>query len=464
MLLASTIVLAQAGEATASSGFSATGITSGDSQHLVLSAQLVPAGSDQGALRNLYIGALAAGNWYFLTADGWQFWSSGEFPAYRLDVLGAQTLPILNGSLDVAGLDGTQIYVGYGIDSQDMLTQGTFGKVYTIVPPLLGPGGWYDFTGPNTVPGVSDTTSTSTMLHVAIDEDGTGYYLALPASQAAPTTSQVIAANNSFAMAANAITSVRVTGLSAATAYKIYFAAKDQSGNAQTNVITANVTTFALPTTAGPTISAVGSSAFSFNVTLDNAGTGYYLVKRANEVAPTISEVIAARQSFAMTANNPVSRDVYGLQSLTPYTLYFVAQNKWGEAQTSLQHVTATTASASGTNTHGYVLQGNLTWMPISSTASPTSASSYCASFAGLGYHDWRQPSTDELVSLSHSGAWRNQGWIYFYVWAGGSPFWGGDAYYYPAVFLEDGQVISSSATSRTAPIYVSCVRQGVSF
>lgn len=302
------------------------------------------------------------------------------------------------------------------------------------------------------------------MLHVAIDEDGTGYYLALPASQAAPATWQVIAANNSFAMAANAITSVRVTGLSAATAYKIYFVAKDQAGNAQTNVSTANVTTFALPTTAGPTISAVGSSAFSFTVTLDNAGTGYYLVKRANEVAPTISEVIAARQSFAMTANNPVSRDVYGLQSLTPYTLYFVAQNKWGEAQTSLQHVTATTASASGTNTHGYVLQGNLTWMPISSTASPTSASSYCASFAGLGYHDWRQPSTDELVSLSHSGAWRNQGWIYFYVWAGGSPFWGGDAYYYPAVFLEDGQVISSSATSRTAPIYVSCVRQGVSF
>ena len=206
MLLASTIVLAQAGEATASSGFSATGITSGDSQHLVLSAQLVPAGSDQGALRNLYIGALAAGNWYFLTADGWQFWSSGEFPAYRLDVLGAQTLPILNGNLDVAGLDGTQIYVGYGIDSQDMLTQGTFGKVYTIVPPLVGPGGWYDFTGPNTVPGVSDTTSTSTMLHVAIDEDGTGYYLALPASQAAPATWQVIAANNGFAMAANAIT------------------------------------------------------------------------------------------------------------------------------------------------------------------------------------------------------------------------------------------------------------------
>ena len=464
MLLASTIVLAQAGEATASSGFSATGITSGDSQHLVLSAQLVPAGSDQGALRNLYIGALAAGNWYFLTADGWQFWSSGEFPAYRLDVLGAQTLPILNGNLDVAGLDGTQIYVGYGIDSQDMLTQGTFGKVYTIVPPLVGPGGWYDFTGPNTVPGVSDTTSTSTMLHVAIDEDGTGYYLALPASQAAPATWQVIAANNGFAMAANAITSVRVTGLSAATAYKIYFVAKDQAGNAQTNVSTANVTTFALPTTAGPTISAVGSSAFSFTVTLDNAGTGYYLVKRANEVAPTISEVIAARQSFAMTANNPVSRDVYGLQSLTPYTLYFVAQNKWGEAQTSLQHVTATTASTSGTNTHGYVLQGNLTWMPISSTASPTSASSYCASFAGLGYHDWRQPSTDELVSLSHSGAWRNQGWTYFYVWAGGSPFWGGDAYYYPAVFLEDGQVISSSATSSGSPKYVSCVRQGVSF
>ena len=465
VLLGAAIVLAQAGGTVAASGFSATALTSGDSQHLILSAQLEPAGADQGALRNLYIGALAAGNWYFLTADGWQFWSSGEFPAYRLEVLGAQTLPILNGSLDVASLEGTQIYVGYGSDSQDMLSQGTFGKVYTIMPPLVGSGGWYDFTGPNTVPGVSDTTSTSTLLHVAIDEDGTGYYLALPASQAAPATWQVIAANNGFAMAANAIASVRVTGLSAATAYKIYFAAKDQSGNAQTSVSTATVTTLALPTTtAGPSISAVGASAFSFTVTLDDVGTGYYLVKKATEVAPTIGEVIAARQSFAMTANNPVSKDVYGLQSSTSYTLYFVAQNKWGEAQASLQHVTATTATASGTNTHGYVLQGNLTWMPISSTASPTSASAYCASFAGLGYHDWRQPSTDELVSLSSSGAWRNQGWTYFYVWAGGSPFWGGDAYYYPAVFLEDGQTVSSSGTSSSSPKYVSCVRQGVSF
>ena len=465
ILLGVALAMAQASGTATASGFSATGITAGDSQHLVLSAQLEPAGADQGVQRNLYVGALAADNWFFLTTDGWKFWNGGEFPSYRHDVLYAQTLPILDGSLDVASLEGTQIYVGYGSDSQDMLSQGTFGKVYTIMPPLVGSGGWYDFTGPNTVPGVSDTTSTSTLLHVAIDEDGTGYYLALPASQAAPATWQVIAANNGFAMAANAIASVRVTGLSAATAYKIYFAAKDQSGNAQTSVSTTSVTTLALPTTtAGPSIAAVGSTAFTFTVTLDDTGTGYYLVKKASEAAPTIQDVIAAGQSFTVIANHPASWDAYGLQAATAYTLYFVATNQWGEAQTTLQSVTATTTAAAGTDTHGYILQGNLTWMPVTFDASPAAAHAYCASFAGLGFHDWRQPSKGELISLSSSEAWRNQGWPLGYVWSGEAYSFVDNSMYWAVLVTNGGQVVATNDTSSFSPVYVACVRQGVSF
>lgn len=464
-VLSAAIAQAQAGETTASSGFSATGITSGDSQHLVLSAQLVPASADQGALRNLYIGARSGDDWYFLASDGWQFWSGGALPAYRRDVMGAQTLPILNGNLDVSSLEGTQIYVGYGIDSADMLSHGTFGLVYTIAPPLVGSGGSNDHAAPTTVPGVSNTTSTSTTLHVAIDENGTGYYLALPASQATPTPAQVVAANHSFAMAANAITAVRITGLSAATAYKIYFAARDQAGNVQTSVSTASVTTVALPTTtAGPAIAAVGSTAFTFTVTLGEEGTCHYLVKRTNEAAPTLNEVIAAGQSFTVAANTPASWDAYRLQAATAYTLYFVATNQWGEAQTTLQSVTATTTTAAGTDTHGYILQGNLTWMPVTFDASPAAAHAYCAAFAGLGFHDWRQPSKGELVSLSSSGAWQNQGWPFGYVWSGETASFVDSSMYWAVLVTYDGQVISTNDTSSFSPVYVACVRQGVSF
>lgn len=57
---------------------------------------------------------------------------------------------------------------------------------------------------------ISFTTQTGTTLSARINEDGTGYYLVLPLSAANPSVSDIIAANNSFAMKAFALASVKI--------------------------------------------------------------------------------------------------------------------------------------------------------------------------------------------------------------------------------------------------------------
>ena len=109
-----------------------------------------------------------------------------------------------------------------------------------------------DSTAPATTaaPSVSGTSDSATTLSAAINEAGTGYYLVQAAAAAAPTAAAVIAANHGFAMTANTAASVNITGLTASTAYKIYFVAKDTANNVQAAVQSASATTTAIPAPA----------------------------------------------------------------------------------------------------------------------------------------------------------------------------------------------------------------------
>lgn len=111
--------------------------------------------------------------------------------------------------------------------------------------PYMSPSAPVDVTAPSTTagPSVEATTSTSTLLTATINETGTGYYKVQLATAAAPSVIGVILANNSFAMAANTLAGVNISGLSAATSYKIYFVARDTAGNTQASVTSVNVTT-----------------------------------------------------------------------------------------------------------------------------------------------------------------------------------------------------------------------------
>lgn len=305
--------------------FSITGSVSGSNRQLVLNAAVEPATADNGKTGSLYIWALNNGSWYFLTAAGWRPWNNEEIPpVYRMGALSRQTLPVLDGSLDVSSLVGTEVYVGYGLNLQDMLSGSKYTKIHTISPGDTVPPMAWDTRPPVTGPYVS-CIGTAATLSATIDEDGTGYYLVQAASAAAPTVWAVIAANHSFAMTANTPASVNISGLKATTAYKIYFVAKDGAGNTQT---------------------AVGSAA-----------------------------------------------------------------------------VTTT-----------FLIQGGLTWMPVTHTDTWANANAYCAAYNGLGQTGWRMPAYEELLSLYNSGAMSGQDWALDLTWSSSPYIWG----YHVGVYLSE--------------------------
>lgn len=113
-------------------GFSFLGVASGGSAALNLTAHVVVAGADIGKSGQLFVAAaLPTGQIYVLTASGWaQF--TGTLTPYASAALGSHSIPILNGSVDVSSLAGTQMVAGYGTDATDMLNNQKFSYVYKI--------------------------------------------------------------------------------------------------------------------------------------------------------------------------------------------------------------------------------------------------------------------------------------------------------------------------------------------
>lgn len=145
-----------------------------------------------------------------------------------------------------------------------------------------------DLTPPLTTaaPSVTGTTDTATTLHATINENGTGYYLVLPAAAAAPTVAAV-KAGTSFAMTANVAANQAISGLTASTAYKIYFVAKDTANNDQAAVSSVDVTTEAAP---------------------------------AIDTAPTVAAPTATKTDTTVTVTNHIT-DADGVQNIT-YSIY----------------------------------------------------------------------------------------------------------------------------------------------
>jgi hypothetical protein len=118
----------------------------------------------------------------------------------------------------------------------------------------------------------------------------------------------------------------------------------------------------------------------------------------------------------------------------------------------------------------GYVLQGGLIWMPISSTSYYTyaQATSLCAGTIN-GQAGWRLPTLAELSGLSTppglsgqnstgglygSGAMNGQGWTLFNTWSS-TPY--SDGGYY-IVYLHNGVVSPSGPLSSNSTSFVTCV------
>lgn len=101
-----------------------------------LSVSVRPEAADVGRSRQLFVAALVGGTqWYFRSGSGWVPWNGGAMPAFATRTLAAEnTLQVLDGSLDVSALTGTQVYAGYGIDGPEMLAAGRYALVHTLWP------------------------------------------------------------------------------------------------------------------------------------------------------------------------------------------------------------------------------------------------------------------------------------------------------------------------------------------
>jgi len=105
----------------------------------------------------------------------------------------------------------------------------------------------------------------------------------------------------------------------------------------------------------------------------------------------------------------------------------------------------------------GYVYEGGLTWMPISTTTyfQPNAATLCAGTINGL--QDWRLPTQSELSALysmypNNSSVLTGQGWTLFSTWSS-TPYSAGFHY---VVYLDYGYV---RAINDTIYYYVTCVR-----
>lgn len=236
-----------------------------------------------------------------------------------------------------------------------------------------------DVTAPTTTagPSVSGTTGTGTTLSATINENGTGYYLVQAAAAAAPTVAAV-QAGTAFAMTANIAASPAISGLTASTAYKIYFVAKDTANNVQAAVQSVAVTTNAAP--AAPTASAVSISG---TAQVGQVLTGSYTYADANNdpQGTTITFEVTPVSTIAPTTGTPV---VSGATATVP----------------------------------AYVSQAGLTWMPTTGVdGTYAQAAALCAGTIN-GQTGWRLPTDAELSALYASGAMNGQGWTLGYTWS----------------------------------------------
>lgn len=262
-------------------------------------------------------------------------------------------------------------------------------------------------------PKTASITSTSVNLISNINEAGNTYYVLIPATGTAPTTSAQIKAgrdgNNVAALKSGTIANTintdaiaTITGLTLSTAYRIYVVSEDAAStpNLQTSFSTLNfstlgaadvtppVTTPTYPKTNNPTLTSI-----DLINNINEAGTSYYVLLASGANAPTPAQVKAGQTStgttafkfgsFANAANTDATTTISGLTAGTTYAIYVVSQDAAGNLQTTVSTVGAITANPplvsapiiisqyyEGTSTNKWIELTNLSNAPIN-TASP---------------------------------------------------------------------------------------------
>lgn len=217
-----------------------------------------------------------------------------------------------------------------------------------VLKPVRVQSATMDTTPPNTTGlSISNITATSALLTAAINEAGTGYYLKRLATDPIPDVNTVYSTGAPLAMAANTAVTANLLGLTVNTNYKIDFVAKDQKNNLQTTVSTVAFSTDVTPPvtkTGDPTVSNTTDTSTTLSVTINEAGTGIYLMKLASDPGPpSVNDMKNIGIGFAMSGGVAANVLISDLTPSTNYLLYFIAKDTNNNMQASVVSVPVNT-------------------------------------------------------------------------------------------------------------------------
>lgn len=133
LFLAVALTWAAVVQAAATPSFSAS--VSGTEEYPTLAATLRVADVDAGQPGNIYLAACLDASWFVHDGTGWLAWQGGALPAYASGELADRGIEVAR-EFDAAALAGTQVYLGYGRDADEMFANARYGLVYTVPAPV----------------------------------------------------------------------------------------------------------------------------------------------------------------------------------------------------------------------------------------------------------------------------------------------------------------------------------------
>lgn len=113
-------------------------ITTGTTNNLTVAAGIKIDSADYGVSGHSYLGFNFQNTWIFHNGSDWVPWISGALPIYSSGPIRNQTIEVVR-DLDVSSLVGGELYVGYGLSENDMLTNGKYGMIYHVTADTIAP-------------------------------------------------------------------------------------------------------------------------------------------------------------------------------------------------------------------------------------------------------------------------------------------------------------------------------------
>lgn len=147
-------------------------------------------------------------------------------------------------------------------------------------------------------------SSSLASVSVAINEDGSGRYLVLPAASAVPSAADILAAN-SQPLPANTPTQLQVSGLTPDAGFVLYFLALDLAGNVQSEV--QSLAFNSMPTVVARFAYVVNSNSNTASIFVLNQVTGAMEAAGSSDVCsgPTAIKVDPAMTFAYIACNDP---------------------------------------------------------------------------------------------------------------------------------------------------------------